>query len=36
MLLDAALDLFLELSLVPVIVERDDRVDRITEFGDQE
>jgi hypothetical protein len=36
MLLDAALDLFLELDLVPVIVERDDRVDRITEFGDQE
>jgi hypothetical protein len=36
MLLDAALDLFLELDLVPVIVECDDRVDRITKFGDQE
>jgi hypothetical protein len=36
MLLDAALDLFLKLDLVPVIVECDDRVDRITEFGYQE
>jgi hypothetical protein len=36
MFLDAALDLFLELDLVPMIVQRDDRVDRITEFGHQE
>jgi hypothetical protein len=36
MLMDTALDLFLELDLIPVIVERDDRVYWITEFGDQE